>query len=129
MRKQGKLLISILAIMLLFVGCSTNNDTSQNNGYDDGLFDNGDNVTGNINDAGDILDNNMNNDYFENDEDLIPGDENVYDGDLKEREDNIRKGITTDLTGTTKNSTTNTTIPNNLKENSLNNKIINKNNK
>lgn len=100
-------LIGLLAVMVLLTGCA-NNDTARNNRNNDGLFDNGNDVANNNrNDWDDnIMGYDGNNNNNNNNLDLIPGDENVYDGDLNDRENNVRRGITTQLPRTTLPRTT-----------------------
>ncbi|HHW68316.1 MAG: hypothetical protein PWP07_10 [Epulopiscium sp.] len=118
-------LIGLLAVMVMLAGCSGNN-TARNTRNNDGLYDNGvtdrnandwdDNIMG-YDDTGNTNRANYNTD---NDVDLMPGDENVFDGDLNDDEDNVRRGITTQiqrtLPGTTNRTITGTT-----------NRIINRN--
>lgn len=121
-------LIVLLALLIMLVGCA-NNRTARNT-RDDGIMDNGNGMTDNNNGWNNnnnngwdnntvtdgVEDNNMGYDNGNNDLDLTPGDENIFDGNQEDREENVRRGITTQFSTRT--------LPN-ITNNGANNRVNN----
>ncbi|HOA79574.1 MAG TPA: hypothetical protein PKK61_00720 [Defluviitaleaceae bacterium] len=120
MNKRGYIIVvGLLSLFVLLTACA-NNRMARNGRDDDGIFDNGNGIMDNNGRVDDGL-------GYDNDLDLSPA-------DLNTREDNVRRGITTQIPNRTlpnimndnlnnalnRNNTTNTTTRNNTTNNRTN---------
>lgn len=107
--------IGLLAVLTLLAGCASNRYTRN---MDDGILDNGTNNLDGNRITGRIYNDNINDGLFRNDtaydRNLMPGNDNILDRDYTIREDNVRRGITTQLPSTTLPNLTNNNTTGNV---------------